>query len=579
MNVDIKSGASFELGSHARLTGDVTVARDATYIMREGVKERYEYVEGGALLEDTYIYRDFYGHKGNVNLEGNMLVQYSEGTTARNIYSGDISGSGALTIDLGTDGAILELSGDNSAHTGLKELVSGGVIATNANAMGNTVTHQWLVGSQAWIASQAESGADLLEKISANSTGTLALSSDTEYQLDLTGHTGLYVGAEEGKTVQYGTADKALTAVNKVWNLGGGGGELVVNFLLSGDNSLVLGADDSATGVVTLTNTTNSFTGGVTFNSTGIILNAVDGALGQSKVDLIYANAFALPNAESISNIKAGSNGILLIDKLLTSNIDLRTMPELAVGAKGSSVTYNGQLTLAEGAVYRFSSVAGGMLNVAAELASEHSIIIDAQGLAGGVVKLSGNDSFSGNITVQGHREHNGTGEITLALGRDMSASGTITLMQGGTLDLSGHRLEVQHLTGSNGKVVNSAPGGELVFNAANGDMAVDTALQLTTARKIGSGALTLSGNNALGVFYVDSGALILGGDRAVGNGAVIYLADGTELRGNGHSHYGDVRVLAGEGTLSQAPGGVTVLHGSIYAEEGAVLTLSGGSS
>lgn len=579
MNVTVKDDACFELGSHARLTGDVTVENGATYIMREGVKDRYEYVEGGALLEDTYIYRDFYGHKGNVNLEGNMLVQYSEGTTARNIYSGDISGSGALTINLGTDGAILELAGDNSAHTGLKSLVSGGLVATNVESLGNTEKHKWLVGSQAWIASQTESGAELLAKISENSTGTLALSNNTESELDLRAHTGLFIGAEEGKTVQYGTADKALTAVNKVWNLGGGGGELVVNFLLSGDNSLVLGADDSATGVVTLTNTTNSFTGGVTFNSTGIILNAVDGALGQSKVDLIYGNAFALPSADAVANIKAGSDGIVLVDELPAANIDLTSMPELAVGASGSNVTYSGQLTLAEGAVYRFSSVAGGMLNVAAELASEHSILIDAQGLAGGIVTLSGNDSFAGNITVQGHKEHNGTGEITMALGRDMSISGTIDLMQGGILDLSGHSLEVQHLNGANGKVVNSAIGGELVFNAANGDLAVDTALQLTTARKIGSGALTLSGNNALGVFYVDSGALILGGDRAVGNESVIYLADGAELRGNGHAHYGNVCVVAGEGTLSQASGGTTVLGGRIYAEEGAVLTLAGGRS
>ncbi len=579
MNVDVKSGATFELGSHARLTGDVTVASDATYIMREGVKERYEYVEGGDLLEDTYIYRDFYGHKGNVNLEGSMLVQYSEGTNARNVYTGNISGSGSLTIDLGTAVAILELSGDNSSHTGLKELVSGGLVATNTNALGNTQSHKWLVGSLAWIASQEESGADLLSKIDTNSTGTLALSNNTESELNLHAHTGLFIGAEEGKTVQYGTADKSLTAINKVWNLGGGGGELVVNFLLTGDNGLVLGATDSATGVVTLTNKANTFTGGITFNSTGIILNAVDGALGQSKVDLIYGNAFTLPSVASFSNIKDGADGIVLVDNLSASALDMSIMPNLAVGASGSNVQYSGHISLADDASYRFSAVAGGVLDVLTSLSSAHDVVIDAQGLVGGVVKLSGNDSFSGNITVQGHREHNGAGEITMALGRDMSASGTITLMQGGTLDLSGHRLEVQHLTGSNGKVINSVTGGELVFNAADGEVSVDTALQLDTARKTGSGALTLSGNNNLGVFYVDGGALVLGSDSAVGNGSVIYLADGTELRGNGHSHYGDVRVLAGEGTLTQTPGGVTVLHGSIYAEEGAVLTLAGGGA
>lgn len=601
MNVTVKAGATFELDTHARLTGDVTVENGATYIMREGVYDRYEYVEGGALLEDTYIYRDFYGHKGNVNLEGNMLVQYSEGSTVRNIYSGDISGSGALTIDLGTDGAILELSGDNSAHTGHKELVSGGVIATNANAMGNTVTHQWLVGSQAWIVSQAESGADLLEKISVNSTGTLALSSDTEHQLDLTGHTGLYVGAEEGKTVQYGTADAMLDAVLGKWKLGGGGGELVVNFLLTGNNSLVLGAHEAAVGTVTLTNAANDFTGALVFNSAGIILNAVDGALGYSNVNLTYGNALAVPNTAVIANVTTASDGMLLLDTVASEAIDITSYPSLSVGA-GTSITFSENLVLADDSDYRFGAVNGAVFNIATELDSARDIEVDAQGLTGGTVMLSGNEVIAGNVTVQGHRSHEASGEMVLAAGRDMTLNGEIRLEKNGVLDVAGKQVTLtSSLYDYGGYVTDSVGTGALIFDCGNGSIETDASLRANTIRKVGENSLILkgNGNSEFRNLYVEGGALTLGSATAIASDAVVFLHAGTivdvSTYGCGftvamaddagtatlkHSGTNSVTItgnilLGRNSCLKLDDGNKYVLKGAVYGGEGASLAVS----
>lgn len=138
MDVTVKEGATFELGSHARLKGDVTVEAGGTYIMREGVQSRYEYVEGGANLDDTYEISGFYGHTGNVALAGDMEVQFSEGTTANNTYSGRLSGNGTLSVDTGAAGGMFTLSGENS-HTGGTVLNGGVLRAGNMMAFGSGV--------------------------------------------------------------------------------------------------------------------------------------------------------------------------------------------------------------------------------------------------------------------------------------------------------------------------------------------------------------------------------------------------------------------------------------------------------
>ncbi len=135
-NVEVRNGATLQLGSHARLSGDITVRDGGKFVMNEGVQSRYEYIEGGHDTEDTYRVREFYGLKGNVVLEGEssaMEVNYAAGTTAEQVYAGTISGAGSLLLDLGE--ASLTLSGENT-HRGGTTLVAGKLIAAHANALG-----------------------------------------------------------------------------------------------------------------------------------------------------------------------------------------------------------------------------------------------------------------------------------------------------------------------------------------------------------------------------------------------------------------------------------------------------------
>ena len=543
MKVDVAKGGTFELGSHARLIGNITVAEGGTFIMREGVKDRYEYVEGAQQLEDTYQYKAFYGLHGNIALSGNMLVEYSEGTTANTTLTGSISGSGALTVKAGTTGGTLTLAGNNSQFSGSKEIVSGGVIATSNAALGDVSDQRWLVGKQGWIAShEFTESTDILSFIDTRSTGTLALSNDIAKELNLAGHTGLFIGAEVGKTVSYGTADATLTAINGEYKLGGGGGELVVNFKLTGDDTaLVLGADASSTGTVTLTNTNNDFGGGISFTSTGIILNAGAGTLGNSSVALSYGNALVLSSTSEISHVTTNSNGILMLNNLTDAEeISTRGHKELALGAS-TSLTYSGNISVADGEAYRFSVVNGATMTLKSQLSDSHDLLVDAQGYQGGTLKLAGNDKYTGDITVQGNRNGEGAGNITLAAGRNMELTGNITLAQGGTLDVSGYNVTLSgNIASTGGSIINSSWTGspldtvwrgELTYKVAAGEtLNAGASMVVPSIRKTGEGELVLSAANTYTDFYLDGGKLTLGHESASSIYGTVHMAGGTTL-------------------------------------------------
>lgn len=113
MNVTVKDKATFELESHARLTGTVTVESGGTYVMHEGVQHAEEYIEGGEKTEKTADVADYYGHKGDVKLaDGAMMeVIFSDDTDTDMSYSGSVSGPGSLKIALGTDKAAFHMKG------------------------------------------------------------------------------------------------------------------------------------------------------------------------------------------------------------------------------------------------------------------------------------------------------------------------------------------------------------------------------------------------------------------------------------------------------------------------------------
>lgn len=218
--ITIKNGATFELSHHARLMGNVTIGEGGLFLMREGVQQQYEYVEGGYTLEDTYQYRDFYGLKGNIANNGTFRVEYSEGTTSTNTYSGQMTGSGAVDIRLGLQGTLVleNKEGEASSYSGAKTLESGLLLARQNSALGDTSSEgsgKWKIGEMGILASEGFTGnmssSDILASIDSSSKGVLALTEGRTEAFDTSQHTDLYIGALAGQSIHYGSEEASPT--------------------------------------------------------------------------------------------------------------------------------------------------------------------------------------------------------------------------------------------------------------------------------------------------------------------------------------------------------------------------------
>ncbi|MBR5331410.1 MAG: hypothetical protein IKV13_07970, partial [Akkermansia sp.] len=538
MDVTVKSGASFELGSHARLTGDVSVESGGTYIMREGVHSRYEYVEGGARLEDTYQYAAFYGQKGNVNLAENSSFQiaYSEGTTTAATFAGNIRGAGDVSVNLSTSAAYLILEGDNS-FSGRKTLLSGGLVGDMETSLGDTTAHKWVLGDRAWIASHADTAQELLDRVDGSSTGTLALSADTEQKLDLSGHQNLYLGAEEGKTVNYGAVGttETLEAVqqdaegNYVWKLGGGGGTLNVNYQLSGNYDLLLGAESTSTGYVYLGNAANDFTGNIIFNSQGIRLGFASGALGTTTLNLIYGCGAVVLHGADISSLSTDSAGILLLDNQ-PGGVDVSSHAQLALGASVDT-RYAGNITVGEGQAYRFSVMEAVTLTVGTHLTAGHDVIIDAQGYSGGTVILRNTKAVNGAVSIMGHQEGDGGG-ITLGLVADnaLANASSVSVQNACVLDIADTLQTFSKIDSQAGSLLVGAEGSAVLIGSA-ADSALHGSIQVDQLQKTGTGTLVLGAEgNQWNTFTIREGKVVLAANEALSVSGTTVVQSGTTL-------------------------------------------------
>lgn len=602
-NVIVQNGATFELGSHARLKGDVTV-NGGTYVMGEGVRHRMEYIEGGLIKEDTYEWSDYYGHHGNTTLAdgGTLSVKFSAGTTANNTYAGNITGTGTMTVDA-ADG-IFTLTGDNT-FTGTRSVVGGTLVVEDAAAAGSVA---WVIGEKGVFAAQGMTGTQMLSYVDGTSSGVLALVKD-DTQVDVSNHKNLIIGALAGTTVQYGTAGttEALTAVDNVWRLGGGGGELVVNYHLTGANKLILG-NGHAKGIVTLANTENDFTGGIDFMGSGVTLNYnSEDAIKNVSLNLTYGNRVAMTNL--IKNITESSDGILL-QYQAGQDLDLSGHQNLSLGATGD-LNYTGKITVADGQTYRFSA-ASGTFAVNTEIGGAHDIVVDAQTYTGGTLVLNNLSNFTGSLTVAGYdstKTSDTGGVVTLSLTQDnvLDDAETVTLKAGGTLYIGETTQKITKLVSEAGSVLTGSVTGNQYSPTRTGTLHltienlsdIKGTVCAGTIHKYGSNTLELSGatNFQYSSLIIEEGNVKLTGTAGNAYTSSLNIKNNTlYLNGNaltgyvtaedggtidastsGSSISGLGQLLVSEGTATMTNGGNAVsVSGVIGALDGATLKLTG---
>ena len=415
MNVAVQNGGTFELGSHARLTGDVTVEQGGTYVMREAVRHQMEYVEGGQRLEDTSIYSEYFGHKGNVQLNGGTFaVQFNEGVDANTSYGYNVTGTGAMTVDAGASGGTFTFSG--SVDAGIRKTLNRGQLILTGTAAADTA-NKWLVNAGG-VMVQFENAQDTLAVIDSASTGVLGLTQDCTTQLNMGSHAGLGIGALSGTTVQYGAAGttERLTTLNF-----GGGGKMVVNYALSGADTLNVNAGGMAGGEIQLANVAQNYNGTVNVQAVGggiTLTTAADGALNGATVNLNDGGTWQLTDDQHAvgGTVNVNAGGTL----------------------QGKNMVLTGTANLAGSLDYDSFTVQDGgkvVMHEGGSLDSEHAVTI----ANGGTLDLNGT-SFTQKAELTHGGTVNGQG-ATIAAGAEIIATnGTGTLSAGtGTLVVNGH--------------------------------------------------------------------------------------------------------------------------------------------
>lgn len=597
MNVEVASGASFELGSHARLTGTVTVAEGATYTIREGVRHQQEYVEGGLNKENTYVWEKYYGHKGDTVLNGTLNVAFSEGTTANTTYAGNISGTGNMTVDT-ADGS-LTLTGNNT-FTGTRQITAGTLIAEDESAAG---TGKWVVGEKGVFALQGVDATTALNHVDTASTGVLALTQDTA-KADTANHKNLIIGAAAGETIQYGTrgTSETLDAVSGAWRFGGGGGELVVNYALTGDGKLLLG-NEYAKGVVSLTNGGNNFTGGIHFLGSGVTLKFTEAALKNVSMELTYGNRASM--SYLLPLITDTSEGIFLQSEA-HQDVDMSSKPQLFLGSD-KDLEYSGTITVGDNQAYRLSA-SDGTFTVNSVIGGSHDLIVDAQTYSGGTVVLNNVNNLTGNVTVMGYdstRTELREGDITLVLNQDnvLDSAASVTLKAGATLNIGDSTQRISNLVLEEGATIygnrltdrydTKASELHLTINSLD---AYEGSINVDTIHKYGNNTLELSNrdNYSYSKLVIEEGDVKLTGAFTSTldirnhtldlNGqslsfASVSMEDGGKIiiskAGSTFSGTSQVNVTSGIGTIDNCGNDVT-LNGYLSPSNGATLKLMG---
>ena len=488
MNVEVESGTQFALKDHARLDGTVTVKNGGVFRLEPTVMKKWEHVEGQVWAwtdMESEKARELYGLKGNVHLEQGGLMEAAMGNEEgiSQVYDGSLSGTGTF-IKHGT-GVLLTLGGDNTQFAGVKQIREGELRFTGINALGDCSVNKWEVQEAGVIsvesATNAATAQSVLERVNGSSKGVFALDGSQvcsadgtagtlDAQLDFSKTASLSLGALEGTELSYGNegTNEALRAVNGSWYLGGGGGKLTVNYLLTGFNDLYVGGESkNGTGIVVLANENNDFMGNLIL-AEGVSLSYTKiSALGQGRFNLHYGSLLELNSpgdSRSIleNHLNPDASGVLGLRGDVVDNIDLGASQAVFLGASGEAAV-SGELAMG-GNDYRLGGT--GLLSVERELSGSQGLTVDGQGYSGGIISLNKAASLTGDVIVRGHRDPGSGGNITLRAGEDnlIGSAASVTLGAGGRLDGNGHDMTLNNLTLEAGSALVNTAETETVF-------------------------------------------------------------------------------------------------------------------
>lgn len=562
--VTLQSGR-LTLGSDSALgTGTLTIAQSGSgYVEIDSFSAR--------TLSNNIVYNGgltpwlTFGTDGGLTLNGSLTLNNN---VLLELYSdpvrlnGALMGNGKLTLQSGTL-YLSPVSATNTLSGGI-EALGGTVVFGNAAAIPNsgaglTADPYGYIGIS-FVPSSLQSG--FLDKFNkSGTTGTIGFDSASVTSpntftgtIDLRGFSSL---------AQLGSASAAIIGSGATiipqsntytYNFGGGGGSLQVNAALTDDTTTFTSATPRSVNVtspsdhpLTLTLAgTNSYSGTTSATYSAIVFAAPSA---------ISANTSFVLNAGGYIGLKLGGNlagndssitgflskfttaptqGWVGFDAGTGNSITNLNLSALGVGSFGVATTSNldlaGTLTVASGAsAYRFAGYKGGQLTVDSVLtdgSASRSVNIGSTTDAATFSTPTDPNSALSNVTLNGANTYTGGTMLNagaLYVGND-SALGTGTLTIANSFGPGGQGLGLYAAGGSRtlANAIVLASDSALDLGGANNLTLTGSISGDNWLYKVGSGTLTLSGNNTFSSqMTVEGGSVVYTHGTSVGTGSL----------------------------------------------------------
>ncbi len=540
----------------------------------------------------------------NVQLtDANALTLGTLNVAAGNLT---VTSTGALNLGTGTVGGNLVAASNGGAIT---QTAGGLSVGGNSNL-------------------QAGAAAITLTESSNNFTDTVSLSNSGANNVQLTDANALTLG-----TLSVAAGNLTVTSTGAL-NLGTGtvGGNLVAasnggaiaqtagGLTVGGSSSLQAGA-----AAITLTESSNDFSGGVSLSNTGanhvqvtdtnaLTLGTLNVASGNLTVNssgalnlgtgTVGGNLVAASNGGAItqtpggltvggsSSLQAGTAAITLTESgnnfsgavslsntganhVQVTDTNALTLGTLNVAAGNLTVSSTGALNLGTGTVggnLIATSNGGAITQTAGGLTVGGSSSLQA-GTAAITLTESGNN-FSGAVSLSniGANHIQVTDTSALTLGTLNVAAGNLTVSSTGALNLGTGTVGGNLVAASNGGAITQTAGGLAVGGSSN-LQAGAAAITLTESSNNFSGAVNLSNTGANHIQVTDTSALTLGtlnvaaGNLTVSSTGALNLGTGTVG--------GNLVAASNGGAITQTAGGLTVGGSSNLQAGAAAITLT----
>jgi len=321
-----------------------------------------------------------------------------------------------------------------------------------------------------------------------NGTANLGILIDNPNAVKLTINAGIQLSGAQtwrNNSSNVFTVGGGVNIFNKALTIDGTGDTTLSGLIQNGGAFTKGGA-----GTLTLSNTSNSFTGQLTVQAGTLSIDTINnissaGELGNSALSVILGNS--------------GTTGTLEYSGATASSTKTFTLATSGTGAfqiDGSGTT----LTLS-GAI----DGSGGLTKTGA-----------------GTLALNATETYSGTTTVS-------AGKLQLSASDRISSSSALTL-SGGTFDLQGFNETVAAVTLTSGSITGTGTatltGTSYAMQSGTVSAILAGAVALT---KTTSGTVTLSGANTYsGGTYINGGTLSLGSSGALGSSGTISFGGGT---------------------------------------------------